>query len=73
MPLTYNRRRRFFASTKKTMKQLLNEGDTTYVGTLYNFLPILIYQQSSKLPIKTPYIITTVKENKSKSTSAFIV
>ena len=33
-----NRRRQFFDSTNKTMKQLLNDGDTTYGGTLYKFV-----------------------------------
>ena len=37
-PSRNNRRRQFFGSTNKTMKQLLNGGDTTYGGTLYKFV-----------------------------------
>ena len=33
-----NRRRQFFGTTNKTMKQLLNDGDTTHGGTLYKFV-----------------------------------
>ena len=37
-PSLNNRRRQFFGTTNKTMKQLLNDGDTTYGGTLYKFV-----------------------------------
>ena len=33
-----NGRRQFFGSTNKTMEQLLNDGDTAFGGTLYNFV-----------------------------------
>ena len=33
-----NRKRQFFGSTNKTMKQLLNDGDTKYGDTLYKFV-----------------------------------
>ena len=36
-PLLNIRRRRFCVSTNKTMKQLLNDGDTTPGDTLYKF------------------------------------
>ena len=35
-PLLNNRRRQFFDSINKTMKQLHNDGDTSYCGTLHN-------------------------------------
>ena len=37
-PPLNNRRLQFFCSTNKTMEQLLNDGDTTYGGTLYKFV-----------------------------------
>ena len=37
-PLLDNRRRQFFGSTNKTMKNLLNNGDTTYGDTLDKFV-----------------------------------
>ena len=37
-PSLNNIRRQFFGSTNKTMKQLLNDGDTTYGDTLYKFV-----------------------------------
>ena len=37
-PSLNNIRRRFFGSTKKTMTQLLNDGDTTYIDTLFKFV-----------------------------------
>ena len=37
-PSLNNRRRQFFGIINKTMKQLLNDGDTTYGGTLYKFV-----------------------------------
>ena len=32
------RRRQFFGSANKTMKQLLNDGDTAYGGTVQKFV-----------------------------------
>ena len=37
-PSLNNRRRQFFGTTNKIMKQLLNERDTTYDDTLYKFV-----------------------------------
>jgi len=37
-PSLNNRRREFFDSTNKTMKELLNDGDTANDGTLYKFV-----------------------------------
>ena len=37
-PLHKNRKLQLFGSTNKTMKQLLNDGDTAYGGTLYKFV-----------------------------------
>ena len=33
-----NRRRQLFGTSNKTMKQLLDDGATTYGGTLYKFV-----------------------------------
>ena len=51
-PSFNKRRRQFFGSTIKTMKQL-NDGDTIYGDTLYKFVTN-VDPLSSKLPIKTP-------------------
>ena len=37
-PALNHKRRQFFGTANKTMKQLLNDGDTSYGGTLYRFL-----------------------------------
>ena len=37
-PSLNNNRRQVFGTTSKTMKQLLNDVDTTYGGTLYKFV-----------------------------------
>ena len=40
-PFVNNRKRQIFGSTNKTMKQLLNDGDTTYGYTPYKFVTSL--------------------------------
>ena len=37
-PLLNNRKRHLFGSTNKTMKQILNNGDTTFSDTTYKFV-----------------------------------
>ena len=37
-PSLNNRRLKFFGFTNKTMKQILNDGDTAYDDTLYKFV-----------------------------------
>ena len=37
-PSLNNKRCQFFGSTNKTMRQFLKDGDTTYGGTLQNFV-----------------------------------
>ena len=69
-PSLNNRKRQFFGSTNKTMKQLLNDGDITYGDTLYKVLinidlPTKLritdnstlnnYNSEKKINRKTPY------------------
>ena len=57
-PLLNNRKRHIFGSTSKTMKQLHNDGDKTYVDTLYKFVTIVKHKYQLKCP--TPLVICKI-------------
>ena len=72
-PLLNKRRCQIFGSTNKTMKQLLNDGDTSYGDALYKFVTNIYLLTKLQTTDRNTLNNDRIKENKSRSTSAIII